>query len=143
MGRISKGGLVTAVEDMDGTMMDCGEEGAGAGRRMVETDGKGAVKHSKKMRLLLCVPFLVRATVITETGYFADQDLPPIFFSENSGGIAISQYLENLGGDMARPRIKNLTSPIFDIAPPQRISESWPKLSRPWEDFQTLPQWNR
>ena len=35
-------------------------------------------------------------------------------FSENSGGIAILQYLENLGGDMARPRIKNLTSPIFD-----------------------------
>jgi hypothetical protein len=46
------------------------------------------------------------------------------FFSENSGGIAVSQYLENLGGDTARPRIKNLTSPIFDIAPPQRISES-------------------
>jgi hypothetical protein len=42
-----------------------------------------------------------------------DKDLPP-FFSENSGGMAISQYLENLGGDMARPRIKNLTSPIFD-----------------------------
>ncbi len=39
---------------------------------------------------------------------------PTNFFSENSGGIAISQYLENLGGDMARPRIKNLTSPIFD-----------------------------
>jgi hypothetical protein len=77
----------------------------------------------------------------------SDQDFPPIlFFSENSGGIAVLQYLENLGGDMARPRIKNLTSPIFDIAfdiaPPQRISESWPKLSRPWENFRTLSQWN-
>ena len=72
-----------------------------------------------------------------------DQNLPPKKKSENSGEIAILQYLENLGGDMARPHIKNLTSPIFDIAPPQRISESWPKLSRPWEDFQTLPQWNR
>jgi hypothetical protein len=28
------------------------------------------------------------------------------------------QNLENLGGDMARPRIKNLASPISDFAPP-------------------------
>ena len=75
MGRISKGGLATAAEDMDSTMTNCGDKGAGAGRRMVKTDGKGAVKHSKKMRLLLCVPFLVRATVITGTGYFAREYL--------------------------------------------------------------------
>jgi hypothetical protein len=50
---------------------------------MVKTDGKGAhVKDSTKMRLLLCVSyfvsvftFLVRATVITGTGYFAHQHL--------------------------------------------------------------------
>ncbi len=40
-GGISKGGLPTAAEDMDGTMMDCGGGGTGA--------GKGAhVKDSKK-----------------------------------------------------------------------------------------------
>ena len=72
-GGINEGGLATAAEDMDGTMTGCGNGGAGAGRRMVETDGKGAhVKDSKKKRLLLCVSyfvsvftFLVRATVIT------------------------------------------------------------------------------
>ena len=42
-GGISEGGLVTAAEDMDGTMTDCGGGGAGAGWRMVETDGKGAL----------------------------------------------------------------------------------------------------
>jgi hypothetical protein len=81
-GGISKGGLATAAEDIDGTMTDCGGGGAGAGWRMVETDGKGGahVKNSKTMRLLLCVSnfvsvftFLVRAGVITGTGYFAHQ----------------------------------------------------------------------
>ena len=70
-GGISEGKLATAVEDMDSTMTDCGSGGAGAGRRMVEIDGKGThVKDSKKMRLMLCVSyfvsvftlFLVRAT---------------------------------------------------------------------------------
>ena len=57
-GGISEGGLATAAEDMDGTMTDCGGGGTGAGRRMVEMDGKGAhVKDSKKMRLLLCVSY--------------------------------------------------------------------------------------
>jgi hypothetical protein len=55
-----------------------------------------------------------------------DQDLPPIFFCQKILAIR-SIYLEKLGGDMARPHIKNLTSLIFDITPPQRISESWPK----------------
>ena len=51
------------------------------------------------------------------------QEFPPVFFfSKKSGGKALSQNLENLGGDMARPRIKNLTSPIFDIAPPKAPS---------------------
>ena len=47
---ISKGRLATAAEDMDGTMTDCGGGGAGAGRRILETDGKGGAhaKDSKK-----------------------------------------------------------------------------------------------
>ncbi len=82
-GGIIEGGLATVAGDMDGTMTNCGGRGAGAGRRMVETDGKGRVhvKDSKKMRLLLCVTyfvsvftFLVRATVITGTGYFAHKN---------------------------------------------------------------------
>ena len=60
------------------------------------------------------------------------------FFSKKSGGKALLQNLENLGGDMARPRIKNLASPISDFAPPQRQSDSPPKSSRPWEDIQPL-----
>ncbi len=86
VGGISKGGLATDAEDMDGTMTDCGCRGAGAGRRMAETDGKEAhVKDTKKIRLLLCVSyfvsvfaFLVRATMITGTGYFAHQHLLPM-----------------------------------------------------------------
>ena len=47
------------------------------------------------------------------------QEFPPVFFfSKKSGGKALLQNLENLGGDMARPRIKNLASPISDFAPP-------------------------
>ncbi len=80
-GGISEGKLATAADDMDGTMTHCGDRGAGARRRVVEMDGKGAhVKDSRKMRLLLCVSyfvsvftFLVRATVITGTGYFVHQ----------------------------------------------------------------------
>ena len=67
------------------------------------------------------------------------QEFPPVFFfSKKSGGKALLQNLENLGGDMARPRIKNLASPISDFAPPQRQSDSPPKSSRPWEDIQPL-----
>ena len=48
-GGISEGGLATAAEDMDDTMTDCGDGGAGAGQRMVEMDGKGAhVKDTAK-----------------------------------------------------------------------------------------------
>jgi hypothetical protein len=53
VGGIGKGIQATAVEDMDGTMADCGGGGAGAGQRMVETDGKGLlmlahIKTAKK-----------------------------------------------------------------------------------------------
>jgi hypothetical protein len=40
------------------------------------------------------------------------------FFSKKSGGKTLLQNLKNPGGDMARPRNKNLASPIFDFAPP-------------------------
>jgi len=46
---------------------------------------------------------------------------PAIFFQKILA-IALSQNFENLGGDMARQCIKNLTTPIFDITPPQRLS---------------------
>ena len=79
-GGIGEGGQATAAEDMDGAMAYCGSGGTGAGRMMAEADGKGLLmlthKDSKKMRL--CVSyfvsvftFLVRATTITRTGYFA------------------------------------------------------------------------
>ena len=78
-GGISEGGQATAAEDVDGAMAYCGSGGTGAGRMMAEADGKGLLmlthKDSKKMRL--CVSyfvsvftFLVRATMITRTGYF-------------------------------------------------------------------------
>ena len=78
-GGIGEGGQATAAEDMDGAMAYCGSGGTGAGRMMAEADGKGLLmlthKDSKKMRL--CVSyfvsvftFLVRATMITRTGYF-------------------------------------------------------------------------
>jgi hypothetical protein len=53
VGGIGKGIQATAAENMDGTMIDCGGGGAGAGQRMVETDGKGLlmlahIKTAKK-----------------------------------------------------------------------------------------------
>jgi hypothetical protein len=46
------------------------------------------------------------------------QEFPPFFFfRKKSGGKTLLQNLENPGGDMARPRNKNLASPIFDFAP--------------------------
>ena len=70
-GGISKGGLATAAEDIDGTMTDCGGGGAGAGWRMVETDGKGGahVKNSKTMRLLLCVSNFVVSWLSGKASY--------------------------------------------------------------------------
>ena len=56
-GGISEGGLATAAEDMDGTMTDCGGGGTGAGRRMVEADGKGLLMlaHIKTAKKRGCV----------------------------------------------------------------------------------------
>jgi hypothetical protein len=87
------------------------------------------------------------AVIADEVGA-PDQDLPPIFFCQKI--LAICSTWKNWvviwqdhTSKISPRHIKNLTSLIFDITPPQRISESWPKSSRPWEDFQTLPQWNR
>jgi hypothetical protein len=43
------------------------------------------------------------------------QEFPP-FFSL----LKILTLRKKSGGDMARPRTQNLTSPIFDFPPPQR-----------------------
>jgi hypothetical protein len=77
-GGISEGGQATAAEDMDGAMAYCGSGGTGAGRRMAEADGKGLLINSyKRQNKRLCVSyfvsvftFLVKATMITRTGYF-------------------------------------------------------------------------
>jgi hypothetical protein len=59
----------------------------------------------------------LRATAgLTATVGGPAQDFPPVFFSENSSGNALSQKSKNLGGDMARPRTQNHASPIFDFA---------------------------
>ena len=71
------------AEDMDGAMAYCGSGGTGAGRRMAEADGKGLLINSyKRQNKMLCVSyfvsvftFLVRATVITRTGYFTHKYL--------------------------------------------------------------------
>jgi hypothetical protein len=79
-GGISKGGQATAAEDMDGAMTYCGSGGTGAGQRMAEADGKALLMltHIKENKMRLCVSyfvsvftFLVWATMITRTGYFA------------------------------------------------------------------------
>ena len=45
--------------------------------------------------------------------------LPPVFFfSKKSGGKINPKNFENSGGDLVRPHIKNLASPISDFAPP-------------------------
>ena len=65
---------------MDDVMADCGGGDAGAGQSMAEADGEERscwlILRQQKMRL--CVSyfvsvftFLVRATMITRTGYFA------------------------------------------------------------------------
>ena len=66
--------------------------------------------------------------------------LPP-FFSLKIWRENQFKNFENSGGDLVRPRIKNLASPIFDSPPPQRQSHSLPKSSRPWEDIRPLAQW--
>jgi hypothetical protein len=79
-GGISEGGQATAAEDMDRAMAYCGSGGTGVGRRMAEADGKGLLMltHIRQNKMRLCVSyfasvftFLVRATMITRTGYFA------------------------------------------------------------------------
>ena len=40
-GGIGNGGQATAAEDVYSAMAGCGSEGAGAGQRMAEADGKG------------------------------------------------------------------------------------------------------
>jgi hypothetical protein len=47
-----------------------------------------------------------------------------------------------MGGDMARLRIQNLALPIFDFATLSTLITMVPKLAKPWDNFQTLPQWN-
>ncbi len=40
------------------------------------------------------------------------------FFQKKSGGKINPKNFENSGGDLVRPHIKNLASPISDFAPP-------------------------
>ena len=94
-GGISKGGQATAAEDMDGAMTYCGSGGTGAGRRMAEADGKGLLINSyKRQNERLCVSyfvsvflFLVRATMITRTGYF-----------EHTYSLRMPEYAQNKEG---------------------------------------------
>ena len=58
-GGISKGEQATAAEDMDGAMAYCGSGGTGAGRRMVEADGKGLLMltHIREQNEVVCKLF--------------------------------------------------------------------------------------
>ena len=88
--------------------MDDDDAMAMGGQR--HTERSGAPRHPSEATINLCRQFGVGGP---------PQEFPPVFFfSKKSDGKALSQNLKNLGGDMARPRNKNLASPISDFPPP-------------------------